>query len=237
MPCSDPPPRPVDQITAALDGVAAPEVRAHLGRCEACAARLAQARQLEAGLRASLRRWDCPAPQQLADYHLGRLEGAADRAIARHLAICASCAQEVEALRVFLLADEPPAAPAVPAPAPLDRSRRGPLLGRRLPQAAALRGGAGGPIQAQAGDTTVFLDVQPAGAGQVVIQGQIVDDDQERWAGALVELRQGGALPASAAVDDLGSFGCGPLPAGPTELRATPSRGRMVILPDLDLGG
>jgi hypothetical protein len=238
MQCSAPPPLNDDQLSAVLDGEAAPDVRAHLAACPACAGRLEQARLAENSMRAALRRWDCPPSQQLADYHIGQLAGEQERAIQRHLAVCASCKQEVEDLRVFLLDDMDQAAPAptppIVQPAP---ARRGPLIARLLPRAAApaLRGAGGGPIQAQADGITIFLDVQAANTGQVAIQGQVVADDQEQWDGALVELRQGGILRAMAGIDDLGMFNIGPIPAGVSELRLIPQRGRAVALPDLDL--
>jgi hypothetical protein len=238
MQCSAPPPLTDDQLSAVLDGEPAPDVRAHLAACAACAARLEQARRVEKGMRAALHRWDCPPSQRLAEYHIGRLAGEQERALQRHLEACASCKQEIEDLRLFLLEDVDQAAPApTPAAAQPAPARRGPLIARLLPRVAApaLRGAGGGPIQAQADGITIFLDVRAAGAGQVAIQGQVVADEQERWAGALVELRQGGALLATAAIDDLGMFGVGPIPAGLAELRLIPRRGRAVALPDLDL--
>jgi hypothetical protein len=235
MQCSEPPPLTDDQLSAALDGEPAPDVRAHLASCAACAARLEQARQAENGLRAVLHRWDCPPSQQLADYHIGRLAVEEERAVLRHLAVCASCKQEIEELRLFLL-EGADAAVLTPTPPVTQPARRGPLIAQLLPRAAmpALRGG-GGPIQAQADGVTIFLDIQAAGAGQVAIQGQLVADEQDRWVGALVELRQGGTLRATAAIDDLGMFGVGPIPAQLAELRLFPQRGRAVALPDLDL--
>jgi hypothetical protein len=244
MQCSAPPPLSDDQITTALDGAAEPGVQTHLAQCPACALRLARASRLEDSLREALHRWDCPAPQALADYHIGRMTGEAERAVLRHLAICARCRDEIEELRLFLLAEEPPAT-AEPAPEPRTPSRppRRPLVARlpALPAAPALRGG-GGPIQATAGDTTIFLDVQPAAgvpaegrAIQVALQGQLVHADAGYWSGALAELRRGGALLAIAEVDDLGMFACGPVPAGSAELRLLPRGGEMVVFPDLDL--
>src|SRR3712207_3339421 len=100
MQCSSPPPLNDDQINAALDGDADPTVQAHLAECAGCAGRLAAARQFERQVRARLYRWDCPPPQQLADYHFGRVPPDDDRAIRRHLERCALCAAEVEDLRL-----------------------------------------------------------------------------------------------------------------------------------------
>src|SRR5262245_22250524 len=113
MRCSDPPPLTEDQVTVALDGEAEPSIHDHLARCESCAARLAQAQQFEWTLKAGLRRWDCPAPQQLGDYHLGLVSQDDASAIARHLEHCVRCSDEIEEMRTFLIAD---ASPRLPAP-------------------------------------------------------------------------------------------------------------------------
>jgi hypothetical protein len=236
MDCSLPPPLTDDQLSTALDDQAEPEVLTHLAVCAACTLRLDTARQAEGRLHASLYRWDCPPAQQLADYHIGRLTGEQERAIVRHLATCARCIEEIDDLRRFLLTDESQAAKGTAVPTPSKPAGRRPLIGQLLPATApALRGGGGGPIQAQAGDTTIFLDVQPAGVGQVVLQGQMIDEEQERWVGGLVELRQGGALRATAEVDELGAFSCGPFPPGSSELRITSPGGRALVVPNLVL--
>ena len=72
MECSSPPPLTDDQLSAALEQNAAPDVIDHLASCASCAARLDAAQQAEQSLRSALYRWDCPAPQTLAEYHVGR---------------------------------------------------------------------------------------------------------------------------------------------------------------------
>jgi anti-sigma factor RsiW len=238
MRCSDPPPLTKDQITAALDGETDPSTDDHLARCEGCAARLAQAQQIERTLKAGLQRWDCPTPQQLGDYHLGLVGQDGARAITRHLEHCVRCSDEIEELRMFLTAD---ASRRRPAPRPPARPRPlwpTELIAHLLPRAPALAvRGTSGPIKAEADGVTIFLDVQPATGGRVMLTGQVVADGQERWVGALVELRQAGKLCATAALDDLGSFSAGPLNAEPTELRVTPQRGPALVLPDIELAG
>jgi len=191
---------------------------------------------MEQSLRTRLYRWDCPPPQQLADYHLRRVDAAQARAIEAHLAGCARCAAELAELREFLATDvslEAPPARHMPPPT----SPWGALFARPQPQrpAVALRGAGPGPLMAAAGDTTIFLDVQAVGDGRIALQGQLADADQDRWSGALVEIRQAGALVATAEVGDLGGFACAALPAGASELRIVPRHGRMIVLTDLDL--
>jgi hypothetical protein len=234
MQCSAPPPLTDDQISTVIDGAADPAVAAHVAQCASCAQRLMKARQMEHSLRKRLYRWDCPSPQQLADYQLRRADADQMRAIEMHLAGCVRCTEELADLQQFLAADVPLEAPQ---PAPMPLSPWGALFARPQPQrpAVALRGAGPGPLMAAVGDTTIFLDVQPADGGQIALQGQLVDADQDRWVGALVEIRQSGALVATAEVDDLGGFACAALPEGTSELRLTPKSGRMIVLTDLDL--
>jgi hypothetical protein len=235
MQCSSPPPLTDDQISSALDRAADPAVQDHLSRCPSCMARLAAARTIEQTIGASLRRWDCPPARQLADYHLGRVSQAADRAIVKHLTECASCRAEIEQLRLFLLAEEPRQSIAAPVPHPTPA--RGWLVGRMLPRAAtpALRGAGAAPLMFEAGGATILLELQSASAGHVTMRGQLVADDQDRWIGALVEIRQSGALQATAQVDDLGGFSCALLPLRPTELRIAPPDGRTIVLREFEL--
>lgn len=238
MECSFPPPPNEDQLSAALDGDAAEND--HFERCPACAARLRLALDIEGKLVNELYRADCPSSQQLGDYHLGMLGQSNERYIERHLNMCALCHSELEELRVYLTAGVPaPKAVAVPAP-----ERRRPSRGQWAEQLArlvprtpglALRGAAGGPLLAEAGGTTLIVDVQPAGNGVTLI-GQVVSDDPDRWTGALVELRRDGALLAAAGVDDLGSFTFGVEP-GTATLRVTPEHGAAIVLENVELTG
>lgn len=240
MDCSLPPPLSDDQLSEALDGDTPPEVAAHLAGCPACAARLARASRIESSLRGSLYRWDCPAPERLGEYHLAMVSQEEQRAILRHLDDCPSCTAELETLSRFLAADDAPRAAPSPAARPPTppRTRLRELVARLLPAApvTALRGVRSETFSAAAGATTIMLDVQRTPTGQVTVQGQVLDDTPERWTGALVELRQGGALVGTAAVDDVGGFHFTPLAAAPLELRITPAHGASILWRDIDLG-
>jgi hypothetical protein len=69
----------------------------------------------------------------------------------------------------------------------------------------------------------------------VVLQGQGAADDQERWTGALITLRQANELKATAIVDDLGGFSVSSLPSAITDIRLTPQAGQPVVLKDVNL--
>ncbi len=237
MECSSPPPLTDDQLSAALDRAAAPDVIDHLASCASCAARLEAAQQAEQSMRSALYRWDCPTPQTIADYHLGRPSAEEQRAIVRHLETCARCSEELAELVLFMRDEAALAAPAEPSPA-RRRASRGWSLARLLPRvpALALRGGAGAPLMFETDDgVTIFLELQPVAGGQIELRGQLVADDQDGWAGALAELRQSGILRATAAIDDLGTFRVAALPPQPTELRVTRADGRALRLPEFEL--
>ena len=238
MECSSPPPLTDDQLSAALDQAAAPDVIDHLSSCASCTARLEAAQQAEQSLRSALYRWDCPAPQILADYHVGRPSAEEQRAIIRHLETCARCSEEIAELVLFMRDEAPLAAPIEPIPARRS-ALRGWSLARLLPHAPALalRGGAGAPLMFETDDgVTIFLEIEAAASGSIELRGQLVADDQDGWTGALAELRQSGVLRATAAIDDLGTFRVAALPTQPTELRIARADGRALLLPEFALG-
>jgi hypothetical protein len=237
MECSSPPPLTDDQLSAALDQVAAPDVIDHLANCASCAARLELAQQAEQSLRSALYRWDCPAPQTLADYHLGRPSAEEQRAIIRHLETCVRCSEEMAELVLFMRDEAPVIRPAEPSLVRRPASR-GWSLARLLPRTPALglRGGTGAPLMFETDDgVTIFLEIEPLSNGQTELRGQLVADDQDGWTGALAELRQSGMLRATAAIDDLGTFRMAALPTQPTELRITRADGRALMLPEFAL--
>ncbi len=237
MDCSQPPALTDDEISALLDNLADANIVAHIAHCAKCAIRFRRAKQIELLLRQNLLRSDCPTPARLREYHLGLLTATEERVILRHLEQCALCKAEIEDLRLFLSVDEPVQPVPVAPPPRQSQPRRGTIIARLLPQlpALALRGSGSNPLTAEANGATIFLDIQPTNDGRVTINGQLVAEEQEHWNGALVELWQAGALQATASLDDLGSFFCGPIIPGQSELRITPEQGTAIVLPDLDL--
>lgn len=237
MQCSVPPPLNDDQLSAALDGSAEQSILDHLARCPVCAVRLNAARRVEQALHTRFFRWDCPALQQLSQYHWAMINQDEDRAIRRHLELCVLCAADLEELRSFLASDRVAAPVPMPRVSTPPRSRLGEVLAHLLPRAPALtlRGGPLRLIEAEVDGIRIALDPQPAGADRVTLIGMLAADDQDQWTGALVELRQAGALVMLTTIDDLGGFQCGLFPTGPTELRITPEHGAVVVVPEITL--
>lgn len=250
MSCSIPPPLSDDQLSTALDGEADAAVQQHLDQCPACAARLAQAHQIESHLKTQLhgmelQRQDCPPSHRLGEYHLGLVSQADERTMLRHIEQCRYCRAELDELRLFLSPQPAPAQQPAPARRRTIGPRLGELVARLLPSAEArtrpalaLRGGAAaGPIMAEVEGTTLMLDLQPSADGSVLVLGQLIGDDVEHWVGALVELRQAGALLLTTVVDDLCSFSCERVPPGLASLRITDEQGRALLLDDVALQG
>lgn len=240
MECTQPPALTEDQLTAVLDGEAAPETLQHLERCPGCSRRLQRARQLESAVRTGLWRWECPPSQTLGDYHLQLLGAEQLAVIARHLDTCPHCAAELADLRAFLASGPVPAARPQRPPFRLPRlPRPGELIAAFVPQTPvmALRGSSAGQITAHASGITIFLEFQPVASG-FELTGQIITEKkQDEWVGALVELRQADALTCTATLDEFGEFKCALPTAEPATLRIRAHTGRVVVLDGLDLQG
>jgi len=236
MKCNHPPPLTPDQLSDAIDGTAGAAVQEHLADCPSCTQRLAIARLAEQKLGARLLRWDCPSSQQIGDYDQGLLPESEAASVASHIRECARCTEELADLRLFMATDDRPRPIAAPQSA-----RRSPSLGELIAQllprtlAPALRGEIRAPLTAQAEGVTIVLDVQPGDGQQIVLQGQLAAEDQDSWTGALVTLRQGNQLKATAIVDDLGGFSVASLPSAITDIRVTPQVGQPVLLKEVNL--
>ncbi len=244
MACSNPPPLSDEDISTILDGEGTPELRAHLQQCGDCAARFDQAQRFDQALASRLHRWDCPPAQELGDYHLGFTTQARERAIGAHLELCARCTAEVEELRVFLQADLQAPAPApVPRQTPPSHPPRT-IFARLMPRSpslawGALRGADDGPLIAESPAATIVLETRQAPPQGVRISGQIADDQakQERWDGALVEVRQQDQLVAVTFVDDLGGFTTAPVTPTTTQLHIAARDGTLIVVEQIDLAG
>jgi anti-sigma factor RsiW len=242
--CALPPALTEEEISAAADGTPSRRVRAHLRQCAFCAARVAEARALEASLAHALHRFDCPPAQRLGEYALGLLSRADEQSIERHLSQCARCTAEVADVRQAIGTDSAEEAEAQPqASAPrrswVPRVRLDEIFAVLLPRAPALalRGASSErePIIAEAGDAVITLDVHPAGGDNVTVAGLVAALEIEPWIGALALLWQGGEVRAVAKLDENGGFACGPLPAGITTLRITPEHGPTFVVRDIAL--
>jgi anti-sigma factor RsiW len=240
LPCSLPPPLTEDQITAALDGEAESSVLHHLDQCPGCRVRFEQARQVEQMLSTRLH----PSSQELGDYHLGLIRESSDRImIERHLDRCAACREEIADLNLFLADEQVAISQAQPESTKSGRLSLAAVhrhLSELIAQLApgtpslALRGVATGPIMLEADGTTVFLETQQTHDG-LILAGQIVAEDTQRWVGALVMLRQTNDTLMTVLVDDAGQFRCGGIRAGVVAIRITSATGQTLILDGVEI--
>lgn len=226
-----------DQISAAIDGEADPDITTHLERCAFCAARVEQAQHFERALERRLHRVNCPPTQQLVEYDFGLLAPPLRLQLDTHVPSCPDCSAELAEIQAAAHS-EAKAQPLRRRPRPSPRERIGEVLAQLLPRPAALALRGTGPRQvtAQAGDTTILLDIQRGIDGNALLRGQLISEDAEQWIGGLVELRQAGVIACVTTIDELGAFSCGPLPAVLTDLRLAPAAGAAIRLQAIDLG-
>ncbi len=245
MTCVSPPELEDRQLLSHLDGGGDDSIAEHLARCPHCREKADQLARLQNRLTARLYRLTCPSSIELGEYHLGLLPTDQKVAVAQHVRECPHCKREVAQLRDYLRELAPAfeassmervrAAAVKVLVAHLVNGGQGEENFALSPAFARLRGDARGPITLEADGILIVLDVQPAAEGRVAILGQIASDDQDRWTGAVVELRQAGALQMTATVDDLGAFRCEEIFPGPTELLITPSSGNAVLVPNIEI--
>lgn len=237
MTCQLPPPLSDDEISAVLDGTAEEGVIQHVALCPDCAGRVADARRLEAVLFRHLSRWDCPPAQTLSEYHLRLLPEGDARRIAEHVAGCLACQAELSELSAYLINNPEGTAPAPEtSPGPQRRLLPQMLLGTVLMRrpTMALRGADDEPTIVEADGMTVYLKAD-SGAGRAVLLGQMAGDALADWIGALVQLRQDGALRQMTEVDQFGSFRCEGFALRPFELRIAARGGLTLFIPQISL--
>jgi hypothetical protein len=247
MACISPPELADMDLLAYLEGEADDRVAAHLERCPHCRKRAQALAQLQGDLMVRLHRFECPAPAELGEYHLGLLPRDQAIAVTRHLAECPRCAAEVAQLGNYLAELE--------SDLKLSRLERAGEHVRLLlahlvsggegpgragqaglaPGYAALRGEESEPLFYQADEIQVALEVHP-------------DADQpERWSilglvmgvGTPRELEvhvwRAGQRVATMRVEDTGNFFIPNLTAGRYDL-ILDGPGVEIYIQELDVG-
>jgi anti-sigma factor RsiW len=218
MTCVSPPELADRDLLTYIDGEADDRVIAHLEQCPHCRARAQRLARLQDWLTARLYRFNCPSPIELGEYQLGILPGERAAAMARHLAECPRCAQEVAQLQGYL-ADLAPTLELSPLERVREQARilvarlvSGGFEGRQsgypalAPAYAGLRGREGEPLIYEANQVQVVLDIQedPRQPGRQTILGLIVGVDHPRELEAL--LWQDDQCIATISVDEASNF-------------------------------
>jgi len=188
MTCTSPPELSDGALLAYLDDEADDHAKTHLENCPYCRSRAQRLARLQSDMNARLYRFDCPAPLELGEYRLGVLS--ADRAagVARHLAACPRCTQEVAQLAGYL-SDLAPDLELSPQEQAGERLRvlvarlvSGGASGNlRAPAYAGLRGREDEslPLIFEAEAIQIVLDIQadPARPGRQTMLGLVVGVD------------------------------------------------------------
>ncbi len=249
-----------EQLSAAVFGEVDPEVSRHLAACKFCRLQFADAQQFEARLARGVH----PTVQQLADFRVALL-GEQDReAVARHVAQCQPCQQELATLE-RLAADLPvapsPAVASVSAPALPRHIKPSSQLGRSAPRWANVRreqsariipqpaagaqttgigylGSSSNVVTVQATSARILLTMESISDG-VLVSGQLItmdEDEQAAWTGAILTLTHDQTTARTMTLlNDLGEFTCPPMPAGTARLRIRSLVGQVIVLSEFQL--
>jgi hypothetical protein len=181
---------------------------------------------MEDELIAALYRVNCPDSVELGEYQLGLAEESQLSLIKHHLTECPYCAREVAQLEAFMAQVEPDLEYTI-----VERIKV--WIARLVPEsdagdgagqpvashAFALRGESDGPIQYEAGEARLTIDIQedPQRPGRKSLFGLIMGIDP---AGGQAHLWKDGNLVTTAAIDNLGNFIISDLTPGKYELIA-----------------
>lgn len=191
MTCVSPPELSDGDLLAYLDGEADTHAKKHLENCPSCRERAQRLARRQSDMTARVYRFDCPSPLELGEYRLDVLP--ADRAagVARHLATCLRCTQEVAQLEGYL-ADLAPDLEMNPWERAGERLQvmvarlvsggaRGDFLAQPAPAYAGLRGREEQslPLTFEAEAIQIVLDIQadPARPGRQTMLGLVVGVD------------------------------------------------------------
>ncbi|MEZ4590550.1 MAG: hypothetical protein R3D55_05320 [Chloroflexota bacterium] len=180
--------------------------------------------QFDDSLKAALYRMTCPDGVALGNYHLGLLPDEVAVPIAKHVAICPHCTQELAQLEAFMA--ETAVSPQTPT---VERIKV--WLAKRLPTgpqsanswgapAFAVRGGDTGPLMYEAGDAQLSLEVRddPEHPGRKSLIGLVLGIET---AALHAQLLRKHVVETAVPLDDLGNFSFGNLQTGQYALIVT----------------
>lgn len=165
--------------------------------------------QFDDSLKAALYRITCPDSAALGNYHLGLLPDEAAASIAKHVAICPHCTQEIAQLEAFLVETAVSLQPTTTERIKVWIAQRLPTGGASWGQlgapAFATRGGNAGPLMYEAGDAQLSLEVQddPEHPGRKSILGLVLGI---ATSDAEAKLLRGNLPETAVSLDDGGNF-------------------------------
>jgi hypothetical protein len=217
------------QLLAYLDRPDANQATgSHLLQCPHCQEKAGALELFQKRLRTRLYRSTCPSPEELGEYTLHMSSASRRLVIAQHLRECPLCTLELATLEEFT-------SEFAHQPGPIEQVK---VLVAHLVNSSvmpALRGQTNKALKFEADGIVVVLDIQPVNKDLTEILGQVADDNQDQWTGALVELREGVNLQFSTQVDDLGAFHLEGISPGIKELRITSENKMMVVVSSFEV--
>lgn len=220
-----------EELSSALDGLADDKTQQHLAQCPACAARLAEFRRLDTVLQQRLRRFECPSPQRLADYHAGMLDTSDAAAVQEHLERCPRCQSELEMLVGFLNLPPEELVPdkIIPLRTPtyVWKATHVQIAGN-----LALKGiDEESTHDARTGSASVFLESRTFPKG-FLLTGQVLDS-QVNWVGAIAEAWQEGSSQQVCILDESCEFRFELSTSAPINLYITVARGATLVVENI----
>jgi hypothetical protein len=200
--CALPPELDDKQLLAYLDDRNTnQEIAQHLEKCPYCRERAENLDLFQMRLTTRLYRATCPSPMELGEFHMRMLPAPQRLVIAQHIRECPHCERELSQLEEFMKEPKPQAGVLETVKVLMARLISGGAL-----MGTALRGEAKTSPVFETDGMVITLNLQSDPKGEVSILGQMAADDQDRWTGADVELKQPYLAALHATVDDLGAF-------------------------------
>jgi glutaredoxin len=229
--CVFPPELEDKQLMAYLDDADGnPETARHLAGCPYCKERADALDRFQKHLTTRLYRSTCPSSLELGEFHVRMLPAPQRLVIASHLRECPHCQQEVTLLDGFMR--EPAPQTSILEAVKVLMARL--VSGGALP-GTALRGEAKTSPVFEADGTVISLNVQPGPNDEISILGQMAADDQDRWTGASVELKQPYLAALHTTIDDLGAFTFDSVDPGSVQITITSPDGMVIQTEDISI--
>lgn len=226
--CSFQTPLTDEALSLVIDGYADEGTQDHLAQCPSCSARLEVMKRFDGELQRRLKRFECPSPRRLADYHAGMLDAKENRVINQHIADCPRCQKEIQVLVEFMkLSDDPPTASNIIDLSPPQSKGEADRL--RTVGSLALKGIEDENFHdAKVGSANVFLEWTAVPKG-FLLTGQILDPEVS-WLGAIAEVWQAETLLQVSVLDDQCEFRFEFMQALSFDLRITALNGITIVV-------
>ena len=238
--CSQPPALSDEDLFAVVNDIASDIVLAHLNICQHCAYKLSVARIFVKRLSSYVYRFGCPDVENLAAYVAKTLDRNSTADIERHILDCVRCSDE---LLVLYEANKVSVASSPTIASTIDGVvvRLGQSVRRKLAALApttpglVLRGTEQAHrFTATAGATQVLIETQQRTA-KWILSGQIAVDEEESWAGGLVEVYSDKQVLLTGFIDEMNEFHFEGLQTELADLLLTSPSGSQIVINSIPL--